>query len=264
MSNSTLSIFEFGISSPDCRTPPQRPCPEPSIFDILVNKYKYTPPFPTGILSIAILSFAIKSERGREQYVRDQENGRGHAMVSPRGTGKASQGRRRRELVLIEDPKSRLVTFSKRKSGLLKKASELSLLCGARVAAVVFSATGKPSAVGAPSVERVISRFAPLPSGEGDDDREREVMEVTARRAKETGARVAEEKTRMDAVGEKVLRAAAAGGVRFWWQADAEALGEEELREFARKLRRLRDNVRRRADKLHLAPAASQPTTALQ
>ncbi|KAG0517630.1 hypothetical protein BDA96_09G106100 [Sorghum bicolor] len=183
-------------------------------------------------------------------------------MVSPRGAGKASQGRRRRELVLIEDPKSRLVTFSKRKSGLLKKASELSLLCGARVAAVVFSATGKPSAVGAPSVERVISRFTPLPSGEGDDDREREVMEVTARRAKETGARVAEEKTRMHAVGEKVLRAAAAGGVRFWWQADAEALGEEELREFARKLRRLRDNVRRRADKLQLAPAASQPTTA--
>lgn len=166
-------------------------------------------------------------------------------------------------MVLIEDPKSRLVTFSKRKSGFFKKASELSLLCGARVAAVVFSATGKPSAVGAPSVERVISRFAPLPSDGGDGDDDREVMEATARRAKETGARVAEEKTRMDAVGEKVLRAAVAGGVRFWWQADAEALGEEELREFARKLRRLRDNVRRRADKLQVAPA-SQPTTRLQ
>ncbi|CAD6334144.1 unnamed protein product [Miscanthus lutarioriparius] len=110
-------------------------------------------------------------------------------MVSPRQTGKTSQGRRRRELVLIEDPKSRMVTFSECKSGFFKKASELSLLCGA---AVVFSATGKPSAVGAPSVERFISRFAPLPSDGGDDDdRDREVMEATARRAKETGARVA-------------------------------------------------------------------------
>ena len=100
--------------------------------------------------------------------------------------------------------------------------------------------------MGASSVERVISRFAPLPSDGGDDDdREREV------------------KTRMGAVGEKVLRTAAAGGVRFWWQADAEALGEEDLREFARKLRRVGDHVRRRADKLQVAPA-SQPTTGLQ
>ncbi|XP_066310926.1 agamous-like MADS-box protein AGL29 [Miscanthus floridulus] len=150
-----------------------------------------------------------------------------------------------------------------RKSGFFKKASELSLLYGVRGAVAVFSATDKPSAVGAHSVELVISRFAPLPSdggGGGDDDRDREVMEATARRAKETGARVAEEKTRMGAVGEKVLRVTAAGGVRFWWQADAEALGEEELREFARKLHRLRGNVRHHADKLQVAPASQRMT----
>ncbi|CAD6334152.1 unnamed protein product [Miscanthus lutarioriparius] len=90
-------------------------------------------------------------------------------MVSPRQTGKTSQGRRRRELVLIEDPKSRMVTFSECKSGFFKKASELSLLCGA---AVVFSATGKPSAVGAPPSKRFIGR-RPLPAAAGDDDEPR-------------------------------------------------------------------------------------------
>nr|CAB3461785.1 unnamed protein product [Digitaria exilis] len=57
----------------------------------------------------------------------------------------------------------------------------------------------------------------------------------------------------MSAVGEKVLQAAAG---RSWWEADVEALGPEELPEFARALRRLRDNLRRRAGKLPaLAPA---------
>ncbi|WOG87154.1 hypothetical protein DCAR_0206377 [Daucus carota subsp. sativus] len=43
----------------------------------------------------------------------------------------------------IENTTSRQVTFSKRRSGLLKKAYELSVLCDAQVALIVFSSTGK-------------------------------------------------------------------------------------------------------------------------
>ncbi|CAL5094329.1 unnamed protein product [Urochloa decumbens] len=189
----------------------------------------------------------------------------------PRGTGrKPSQGRRRIEIAYIQDPARRMVTFSKRKKGLLKKASELSLLSGARVAAVVFSQAGRPFAFGSPSVDHVLR----LCAGEDEEDGlsagfgfhgdaigagyEREAVEETARRKEAAAARVDEEEARMSAVGKKVLRAAAG---RFWWEADVEALGAEELGEFARALRRLRDNVRRRADKLPPAPAASQPTT---
>ncbi|KAF5194283.1 Mads-box transcription factor [Thalictrum thalictroides] len=43
----------------------------------------------------------------------------------------------------IENATSRQVTFSKRRSGLLKKAYELSVLCDAEVAVMVFSPTGK-------------------------------------------------------------------------------------------------------------------------
>ncbi|WOG81698.1 hypothetical protein DCAR_0100849 [Daucus carota subsp. sativus] len=43
----------------------------------------------------------------------------------------------------IENTTSRQVTFSKRRSGLLKKAYELSVLCDAQVAVIVFSSTGK-------------------------------------------------------------------------------------------------------------------------
>ncbi|BAT86911.1 hypothetical protein VIGAN_05024200 [Vigna angularis var. angularis] len=43
----------------------------------------------------------------------------------------------------IVDVTARQVTFSKRKSGLLKKARELSLLCDAEIALIVFSPGGK-------------------------------------------------------------------------------------------------------------------------
>ncbi|CAN1284596.1 MADS-box transcription factor 57 [Linum perenne] len=43
----------------------------------------------------------------------------------------------------IEDSTSRQVTFSKRRSGLIKKAKELSVLCDAQVGLIVFSTTDK-------------------------------------------------------------------------------------------------------------------------
>ncbi|WOL07472.1 hypothetical protein Cni_G16213 [Canna indica] len=43
----------------------------------------------------------------------------------------------------IENATSRQVTFSKRRSGLLKKAFELSVLCDVEIALIVFSARGK-------------------------------------------------------------------------------------------------------------------------
>ncbi|XP_042055661.1 agamous-like MADS-box protein AGL19 isoform X2 [Salvia splendens] len=47
------------------------------------------------------------------------------------------------ELKRIENVTNRQVTFSKRRSSLLKKAFELSVLCDAEVALMVFSSTGK-------------------------------------------------------------------------------------------------------------------------
>ncbi|KAA8548245.1 hypothetical protein F0562_004494 [Nyssa sinensis] len=52
-------------------------------------------------------------------------------------------GRRKVQLKLIEDRNSRQVTFSKRRSGLMKKARELSILCDVEVAVFVFSGKGR-------------------------------------------------------------------------------------------------------------------------
>nr|BCL01226.1 FLC-like MADS-box protein [Gentiana triflora] len=52
-------------------------------------------------------------------------------------------GRRKVEIKRIEDSNRRQVTFSKRRSGLMKKAKELAVLCDVDVAVVVFSNRGK-------------------------------------------------------------------------------------------------------------------------
>ncbi|KAG4911768.1 hypothetical protein JHK82_052368 [Glycine max] len=52
-------------------------------------------------------------------------------------------GRGRVQLKQIENKISRQVTFSKRRTGLRKKANEISVLCDAQVALIVFNAKGK-------------------------------------------------------------------------------------------------------------------------
>lgn len=52
-------------------------------------------------------------------------------------------GRGKIEIKRIENTTNRQVTFCKRRNGLLKKAFELSVLCDAEVALVVFSSRGK-------------------------------------------------------------------------------------------------------------------------
>ncbi|XLT95561.1 hypothetical protein HN873_017223, partial [Arachis hypogaea] len=47
------------------------------------------------------------------------------------------------EMKRIENATSRQVTFSKRRSGLLKKAHELSVLCDAQIALIIFSQSGR-------------------------------------------------------------------------------------------------------------------------
>lgn len=60
---------------------------------------------------------------------------------------------------VVKDSSCRQVTFSKRRSGLFKKANELATLCGSEVGVVVFSPGGKPFSFGQPNVESIANRF---------------------------------------------------------------------------------------------------------
>ncbi|XP_010558896.1 PREDICTED: agamous-like MADS-box protein AGL62 [Tarenaya hassleriana] len=70
-----------------------------------------------------------------------------------------SKGRRKIEMVKMNNESNLQVTFSKRRHGLFKKASELCTMCGAEVAIIVFSPGRKAFSFGHPCVDTVVDRF---------------------------------------------------------------------------------------------------------
>ncbi|GKU89421.1 hypothetical protein SLEP1_g3559 [Rubroshorea leprosula] len=59
----------------------------------------------------------------------------------------------------IENAANRLVTFSKRRNGLLKKAFELSVLCDIEVAVVIFSQKGRLYEFSSSDMQHAIERY---------------------------------------------------------------------------------------------------------
>ncbi|XP_042380664.1 MADS-box transcription factor 16-like [Zingiber officinale] len=62
-------------------------------------------------------------------------------------------GRGKIEIKKIENPTNRQVTYSKRRTGIMKKARELTVLCDAEVSIIMFSSTGKFSDYCSPSTD---------------------------------------------------------------------------------------------------------------
>ncbi|KAJ8637355.1 hypothetical protein MRB53_011622 [Persea americana] len=81
-------------------------------------------------------------------------------------------GRGRVQLKRIENKINRQVTFSKRRAGLLKKANEISVLCDADVALIVFSSRGKLTEyANNSSMKGVIQRYERYSSFGRESDR---------------------------------------------------------------------------------------------
>ncbi|CAO2815759.1 unnamed protein product [Amaranthus hypochondriacus] len=59
----------------------------------------------------------------------------------------------------IDNTTNRQITFSKRRSGLLKKARELSILCDAQLGVIIFSSTGKLYEYSSTHMRSLIERY---------------------------------------------------------------------------------------------------------
>ncbi|CAJ2677300.1 unnamed protein product [Trifolium pratense] len=78
---------------------------------------------------------------------------------SPQRNSALKSGRGKIEIKRIENTTNRQVTFCKRRNGLLKKAYELSVLCDAEVALIVFSTRGRLYEYANNSVKASIERY---------------------------------------------------------------------------------------------------------
>ncbi|XP_062224648.1 agamous-like MADS-box protein AGL29 [Phragmites australis] len=173
---------------------------------------------------------------------------------------KKTLGRQKIEIKPIKCTEARHVCFSKRRTGLFKKATELSVLFGAHVAIVVFSPAGKPFSYGHPSVDAVVERFldpaavtaaaaasaaamhpAVLYDFESDMERLAKAVEAEARR-----------RDALDA-------AARAAGV--WTSDDVESAGMPDLVAMLGMLQRVQAEAAERAQEIISEEAMMQCTT---
>ncbi|XP_019183831.1 PREDICTED: agamous-like MADS-box protein AGL61 [Ipomoea nil] len=69
------------------------------------------------------------------------------------------RGRQRIPLSRIENDAQRSGTFSKRRDGLIKKANEISTLCGVEMLLVFFSPSGKAYTFSNPNMDTILKKY---------------------------------------------------------------------------------------------------------
>jgi len=69
-------------------------------------------------------------------------------------------GRRKINIEYITDERRRQVTLTKRKQGLMKKAHELSVLCGCELVLILFDSKNKLYQYGSQDIDGTVAKFA--------------------------------------------------------------------------------------------------------
>uniref|UniRef100_A0A7N0TNL8 MADS-box domain-containing protein n=1 Tax=Kalanchoe fedtschenkoi TaxID=63787 RepID=A0A7N0TNL8_KALFE len=166
---------------------------------------------------------------------------------------KRPQGGKKIEMKLVEKKSNRNVTFSKRRSSLFEKASELCTLSGAHVAIMIFSPAGKIYSFGSPSVEAVVQRYeAPLPTGgssqphsnsSGLDSWRVAVNRVEGTRKLKTELSQTLESIECEKVKSQILDAAWERDRALWWNNPAEEMDLTRCKVLEQKLMELKMRV---------------------
>ncbi|XP_073133654.1 MADS-box transcription factor 23-like [Henckelia pumila] len=175
---------------------------------------------------------------------------------------KLTMGRRKIEIKKIQKKTSLQVTFTKRRTGLFKKAGELSVLCGSDVSIIVRSPANKVYAFGTPSVERVFHRYEMGASFVADDHHCTGLGDHDAakRREYEKAVRKLQEK-KMEMIralmGHEIIDENG-----FWWdQQIIEGIMEVlELEEYLESLEDLRNKVSCRIEEMEIKEKQLPPT----
>lgn len=178
------------------------------------------------------------------------------------GMKKTSMGRQKIDIKKIENQEARRqVCFSKRRTGLFKKASDLSILCGAEISIIVFSPAGKAFSFGHPSVESVLNRYIEAATNRGG------VTNGNRGSLLDNGHGLNREYTNLAAMLEEERRKKAAleesdGGRGSGWMdlvnINIEQLGLQELQQLKKKMEDLRNSLLLTESR---APSASAMST---
>ncbi|KAJ6778115.1 MADS BOX PROTEIN [Salix koriyanagi] len=151
-------------------------------------------------------------------------------------TRRTSKGRQKIEIKRVERESNRYVTFSKRKNGLFKKATELSTLCGAETAVIIFSEHRKLFSCGQPDVDQngSLTTFPSLIKNNIVENQLANKQEYA-----ESLKRLEEEQTVAKMIGS--MNNMNGGG--FWWDLPIDNMEQDELEAYRESMEQLKKNL---------------------
>ncbi|KAJ8572444.1 hypothetical protein K7X08_008955 [Anisodus acutangulus] len=165
---------------------------------------------------------------------------------------KTSRGRQKIQMTKMSKESNLLVTFSKRRSGLFKKASELCTLCGVEIAIIIFSPGHKVFSFGHPNVESIVNRFLtrkPTTSSTTSQlveaHRNANVRELNGQLMEILNQMEFEKKRQVELV--KINKAKIGTN---WWESPVNELGLGELEQLKLGMEELKKNVTKQMQKI--------------
>lgn len=158
-----------------------------------------------------------------------------------------SVGRKKLAMRKMTNKSNLDVTFSKRRTGLFKKAYELCTLCMCEIAMIVFSPQQKPYSLGHPTIESVLNRFLngnpPTENSRTDQLvaslREDNILKLNTELANLNDA-IEIEKKRAKSLGEKMK----AQRSDYWWLRPIDELNVEEVQKMLLAVDEMQKNAR--------------------
>ncbi|GFP88367.1 agamous-like mads-box protein agl62 [Phtheirospermum japonicum] len=156
-------------------------------------------------------------------------------------------------MVKMSNESNLQVTFSKRRGGLFKKASELCTLCGVEIVIIVFSPAGKVFSFGHPNVESIVDRFLARNPAQNTNDpfhlveaqRNASVRELNLQLGQILNELEMERKR-----GENLDNMRKTNQSHYWWEGPVEKLGLDELEQLKDAMEELKKNVGQQATKM--------------
>ncbi|MBA0650721.1 hypothetical protein Goklo_018108 [Gossypium klotzschianum] len=149
------------------------------------------------------------------------------------------------------------VTFSKRRAGLFKKASELCTLCGVDIAIIVFSPAGKVFSFGHPNVDSAVHRFLTPNTSSVHYDIVQAHPNANIRELNAQITNLLEMLEGEKRKGQALDEVREAGRRQCWWQAPIHELGLSELQQLRNALEELKRNVGKQANLMRAAVECS-------
>ncbi|XP_020998084.2 agamous-like MADS-box protein AGL61 [Arachis duranensis] len=177
-------------------------------------------------------------------------------LIAPRmasnSSSKKNKGRHKIEMKKMMKESNLQVTFSKRRGGLFKKASELSTLCGVELALIVFSPGNKAYSFGHPSVEALIKSFT---EGGGPPHLDAATVHFTTEAHDELNTLLAKINEEIEAERKQLQemnRWRKEAEAKWWWAAPVGEMSVPKLKQYKVALEKLKKTVTCHFEKLRI------------